>query len=93
MENFKYIVGLRIAKIHWYLCKITGTQMVYIAQNIICSKTTGPICICLKLDCRGCGCVPVDFNVFGVFLSGAVKQGFQVHLSKTKYLVRQKTLI
>lgn len=44
-----------------------------------------------KLDCMGCGCMSVDFDVSGVYLSGAAKWGSQVHLPKKK--LRQKTLI
>lgn len=86
---FKYIV-LELSVCAIYI----GTQMVYIALNIVCSKTTDSSCIFPKLDCRGCSCISVDFDVFGVYLSGAVKWGSQVRLPKTKnYLLRQKTLI
>lgn len=68
--------------------------MVYIALNSTHSKTTGPIFISPKIDCRGYGCICVDFNVFGVYLSGAVKWASQVYLPKTKnYIVRRKTLV
>jgi len=68
--------------------------MVCIALNIPCSKTTGPICIFPQLDCRGCDCISVDFDVLGVYLSGAVKWASSIHLPKTKnYFVRQKSLI
>lgn len=68
------------------VCEICiGRQTVYTTLSSICSKTTAPICILSKLNCRGCGCIYVDFDVFGLFcLSGTVMWCSKTHLPKSK---------
>lgn len=66
---FKCIVWLRIVSL-WNIPQQTN---VYTTLNIICTKTAAPICILSKLEGWGCGCISVDFDVFGLFyLSGTV---------------------
>lgn len=85
MAIFIFILSV-FSDLELSVCEIYISRlMVYTTLNIICSKTTAPICILSKLDCGGCGCTAVNFDVFGLFyVSVAVKWSSQTHLPKSK---------